>query len=209
MALDFRARVAQHAGDPQLAVELLSAAVDRQRGCVDDAQLAQCLGRLASVACEAGRQDDAFTAAYEAVAFADGSGSAPAQRDAYMGLGQVHLLLGERERSVAALVQAARVAMAIGEPAWEELAWLARALALGDARASGYLAGAARARLGRTGAVGRRFDEVVEHAEHEANDDAFRTAFETGTSATQADLEALLVELDRPPTHATTDSADA
>ncbi|MEY2517808.1 MAG: hypothetical protein QOJ89_5172, partial [bacterium] len=209
MALDFRARVAQHAGDPQLAIELLRAAVDRQRGGVDDGQLAQCLARLASVACEAGRRDDAFTAAHEAVAFADSSGSAPARRDAYLGLGQVHLLLGERERSVAALVQAARVAIAIGEPAWEELVWLARSLALGDARASGYLAGAARARLGRTGAVGRRFDEIIELAEREAHDDAFRTAFETGTSATQADLEALLLELDRPPTHAITDAADA
>jgi len=43
--------------------------------------------------------------------------------------------------------------------------------------------------------VGRRFDEIIERAEHEAHDDAFRTAFDTGTSATQADLEALLVEL--------------
>lgn len=195
MSLDFRARVAQHAGDRELAVELLRDAVDRQRGRVADAQLAQCLGRLAGAAGEAGRRDDAFAAAHEAVAFADSSGSAPARRDAQFGLGQVHLLLGERTRGVTALARSAHAARAIGEPGWEELAWLALALAPIDSRAAGYLAGAARTRLGRTGAVGRRFDEIVQRAELEADGDAFRAAFASGTSAAEADVEALLEDL--------------
>ena len=192
MSLDFRARVAQHAGNPELAIELLRDAVARQRGRVADAELAQCLGRLASVAGEAGHRADAFAAAHEAIAYADASNSAPARRDAHMGLGQALLLLGERDQSVTALARAAQTALAIGEPGWDELAWLARALAPRDAPTAGYLAGAAQARLARTGAVRRRFDEVIDHAETDAHDDTFKTSITPGTTATDTDLNALL-----------------
>jgi tetratricopeptide (TPR) repeat protein len=136
MATDFLAHVARIRGDAERAIKLQFVATELSRMAGNDPGIyAQRLAGLARARTAAGQVAEAVLDAERALAVALEGPNRPARRDAALSLGEAQLAAGG-EGATPHLAEAARLALAFGQPSIEELDLLQQALdAVDDERA--------------------------------------------------------------------------